>query len=317
VLLPELADAYAQEPARWIALQALLDAGDARVAAGGEVETGWILASLLFPVLSASMGFGPDGRVHPRRGPQVRELAEPLLRPLALRLRVSRRDQEHARQILLALQRMVPARQPRRALVHSLTRRPAFPDALATLCRLGEWLGGDVAEAAAFWTEAAAGREPAAPSPAAGAVEAREGGRRRGRRRGGRGRRRGERGTEVSAGESAAEPEPAAVPQAPRARRTGRERAHTGRPEARPGMPPPWDDDYFFAALPTVPDLGEGDPGDRYGARTIAAAPDGEPAPEPVLSEEGAEPADTGARRRRRRRPRRRRPAGEPGGTAD
>jgi hypothetical protein len=251
--------------------------------------------------------------VQGRRGLQVRDLVEPFLRPLSLRLRVSRRDQEHARQILLALQRMVPARQVRRSLAHALVRRPAFADALATLRCLGVHLGGEVADAAAFWTEAAAGREPV--PPAAETVVA-DGSRpataepRRRRRRGGRGRQQ----RRDEGGEAVATTEPARP--APDSRRNGRERAPAPRPESRPGMPPPWDDNYFFAALPTVPDLGDADPGDRYGAATVAS-PMEETETEAAGAAEaaaGAEPAGgAGARRRRRRRPRRRRPAGDPG----
>jgi len=313
ILLPELAPAYAEHPERLPELHALLDAMDARIAAGGEVETGWILAALLFPALAEPLGFRPDGRVQGRRGLQVRDLVEPFLRPLSLRLRVSRRDQEHARQILLALQRMVPARQVRRSLAHALVRRPAFADALATLRCLGVHLGGEVADAAAFWTEAAAGREPvplAAETVVAGGTRPATAEPRRRRRRGGRGRQRRDEGGEAEATTEPARP-------APDSRRNGRERAPAPRAEARPGMPPPWDDNYFFAALPTVPDLGDADPGDRYGAATVASPIEetaAEGTTEAAEAPEGAEPAGgAGARRRRRRRPRRRRPAGDPG----
>jgi poly(A) polymerase len=320
VLLPELATHYADRPGRMAELQALLACTDTRIADGGDVETGWILASLLFPVLSESMGFRADGSVQGRRGPQVRELAEPILRPLALRLRVSRRDQEHARQILLALQRMVPAHHVRRALVHSLTRRPAFADALTMLRCLGERLGGDVAEAAAFWVETAAGRQPVAPASvperaAADQAEGRERESRRRRRRGGRGRRRGgdREGTPEAVRETAAEPARTGND----GKRPARERTRPPRPEARPGMPPPWDDNYFFAALPTVPDLGDADPGDRYGAGSVATAPPEVEATSPAEADEAAVPAEASAGRRRRRRTRRRRPAGDAGGPTD
>jgi poly(A) polymerase len=331
VLLPELAPAYHGRPERVAELQALLDAIDARVAGGGPVETGWILAALLFPALSESLGFRADGRVQARRGPQARDLADPILRPLSVRLRVSRRDQEHARQILLALQRMVPTRNLRRSVVHSLTRRPAFTDALATLRALGTRLGGEVAEAAAFWQEAADGREPvaaAAPRPPLEEGEGRQEGTRRKRRRGGRGRRRSGEAAAPADGaqEVAVKPALAATAatssadgaESARRRRNGRERSRAPRVETRPGMPPPWDDNYFFAALPTVPDLGDVDPGDRYGAATVATTPPEMDTPDEGGVEEAAEGSpDSAPRRRRRRRPRRRRPAGEPGGIAE
>ena len=58
-----------------------------------------------------------------------------------------------------------------------------------------------------------------------------------------------------------------------------------------PKLPPVWDDNYFFAALPTVPQL-EGDEAgsDRYGARALAVAT--ETAAE---TDETGEPRDSSA----------------------
>ena len=74
---------------------------------------------------------------------------------------------------------------------------------------------------------------------------------------------------------------------------------------ARADLPPPWDDNYFFAALPSVPNLDErDDPGDRYGAVALAS--------ETVPQENGdgsPEEAGGAAAPRRKRRSRRRRRA--------
>ena len=60
-------------------------------------------------------------------------------------------------------------------------------------------------------------------------------------------------------------------------------------------MPPPWDDDYFFAALPTAPtDAQDDGQGDRYGASGVAAAaPQASDAP--AVSAPRSEPEAQGA----------------------
>ena len=75
-------------------------------------------------------------------------------------------------------------------------------------------------------------------------------------------------------------------------------------------MPPKWDDDYFFAALPNVPEMkGEEAQGDRYGAVVVAPSADGE-SKEPAGRESedkavAAADSDGEATPRRRRRRRR------------
>ena len=64
-------------------------------------------------------------------------------------------------------------------------------------------------------------------------------------------------------------------------------------------MPPPWDDDYFFAALPSAPEiLGDDTKGDRYGAGSVT---------ETTAESPSDEPAEDTPRPKRKRRRRRRR----------
>ncbi|HEX4825070.1 MAG TPA: CCA tRNA nucleotidyltransferase [Candidatus Polarisedimenticolaceae bacterium] len=262
IILPEVASLYAENGAERRALLALLDAIDRRWAAGAAVGTAEIFSALLFAAAAPQLGWplGGEERREPRG--DVRGIIEAVLRPIALRLRLSRRDQEHTRQTLIILQRMVPWKPLRRGTRHTLMRRPAFADALAMLDALGPVLGGIFAESATAWRESLdepgaqavpaheAAHEAAHERPAEGT----NGGERR--RRGRRGGRRRHREREESPSAPASSPAPAPV------------RAAT--------MPPVWDDNYFFAALPSVPkrhtESSDGDT-DRYGADVVAASP--------------------------------------------
>jgi hypothetical protein len=87
------------------------------------------------------------------------------------------------------------------------------------------------------------------------------------------------------------------------------------RPASRTNLPSPWDDNYFFAALPTVPKLDEeADDTDRYGAATVARGIESPPAKEDSAEAPAEASGPAGRKRRRRRRPRRPRP---PGGGPD
>jgi len=292
IVLPEIAPHYDEREESWKLLGALLDEMDRRQRDGQAVSTGVIFAALLLPVVREELGWVEDGQVRPPKGVDVRALADPVLRPLAVRLRVSRKDQETCRQILLTLFRMVPPRKARRNTRRSILRRECFADAVWILGALGRALGGEFPAAHQHWSraaESAAGPPPAArrrePKPAdAEPPKAAEAG--AGRRRRSRGHRGGAKGGQ--------EPRPAPGP----------------RKEGGKEMPPPWDDDYFFAALPSVPRMkGDDKQGDRYGAAAVAAAS----APEP----QDEAPEETGAesrpKRKRRPRRRRRRPAGSDG----
>jgi poly(A) polymerase len=291
IVLPEIARSYRERPESGKILGALLDDIDRLQAKGREVPTGAIFAALLLPALYEELGWSADGEVRPMKGLDVRALADPVLRPLAVRLRVSRKDQETCRQILLTLFRMVPPRRARRNTRRSILRRECLPEALWILGSLGRELGGEFPAAHEHWVRAAesASATPSAPKRSAGPADSEKpkpaaGGAKRKRRS--RSRRRPE--------------------------KDGKQARPTPSPRKEDGkeMPPPWDDDYFFAALPSVPNMkGEDKQGDRYGAAAVA------PSPEPAEEDEAQKATDGGDRPKRKRRPRRRRR--RPSGTAE
>jgi len=275
VVLPELQSHYGTEGPERDALLALLGALDARVGGGLEVTAGEIFAALLFAPLAPKLGWalapgpGTGGPHH-----DARTVVDDVLRPIAVRLRVARKDQERARQALATLARMVPLRAMKRGVRAAIQRRPAFSDAWWMLEALAPVLGGHFAAARADWAEhlARPGVEPAAddalPETARPDGPERAGKRRRGRR-GGRGRRK-------DAPAIAAVPSPAPAAPAPAKK-----------------LPAVWSDDYFFAALPSVPELAteEGDT-DRYGAARVA--------PVEVTASNSSPPASPARRRSRR-----------------
>ena len=272
VILPELAKTYGENGTERRILFALLDAIDTRWKGGREVFPGEIFSALLFPALAPGLGMAIDARSgRGREARDARTFVDEALRPIALRLRIARKDQEHTRQTLATLQRMVPLKPLRRGAKLALQRRPAFRDAMAMLDALGPVIGGEFEAARIAWTETAASPhagpahgmiEEAATSAAAEPVEERSGKRRRGRR-GGRGRRR------EPAGDVAAAPPRSGI-DAP--------------PVAAPAkLPPVWDDNYFFAALPSVPASVEGDDASDSGRYIAGVVPvtDSSPAVEP------------------------------------
>jgi hypothetical protein len=202
---------------------------------------------------------------------------------MALKLRAARKDQEHCRQILLTLYRMVPARNLRRAARQSLAQRPCMRECVWILEVVAKRLGGDFESSYQDWSSA----EFRAQKPGRAADRRKTASRRSARGDAPEGRRRSSR--------------------KPR-RRSGKQgqRATDGKPEGdRPpkerkeDLPPPWDDSYFFAALPSVPEgSGEDDGTDRYGAATVGKpeAPAGDAATQPPA------PARSKPKRRRRRR---------------
>jgi poly(A) polymerase len=290
VILPELRELYSGQDRCRELLFKLLEGLDRRTAQDITPDTGEILALLLLPGLTGPLGWTDDGRASQPRGLHTRDLVDETLRPLAIRLRVSKRDQETCRQIVMTLFRMVPHDRMRRNVKRSLLRRQCLPSAIWILERLGESFGGAFADAAAHWTKyrdhVAGDAAPQAPDEPKREDES------RGRRRGSRGRR-GRRGRKTS------EQEP---------RDESKER-----PKPKPGEDG-WDEDYFFTALPTVPQLGdEGEP-NRYGKGQTASGDTGvEPeADAEAGTEGGAEPSKPPASGRRPRRRRRRRRAASP-----
>lgn len=239
VVLEEVAGFYREDPEAKELLLSCLASFDVRFG-GEDVATGEILAALLLPPAMRNIGWKKDGSAAPvARGTDVRTLSDEWLRPLSLRLRVPRREQERCRQALATLVRMVPVSSVRRAMRRSLPQRGVFADAMALLAALAERYGGDYNASIESWNSGTA-------APVDPVKREDDGGRRsKGRRR----RRRGGKGRE----------------QQPVSSTEG-----SPRPEAKTEKPAKWDDDYFFAALPSVPDLGAPDAGDRYGASSVA-----------------------------------------------
>jgi hypothetical protein len=230
----------------------------------------------------------------------VRDRIDAVLRPLSLRLRVPRREQEHCRQILTTLFRMVPADGARRqgGRRSGITRASAA-SSLWMLEELAALREGVFAESLAAWRE---GPRPAAPSDEA--KEAREsgapGGRRR-RRRGGRGRGR----RPATGGPDGERPAVAAEAKTP---------AAEPRRKPAPRGPARWSDDYFFEALPSVTGLELEDGRERYRSSTdheTAGPAHAEPSSgnghraEAAGDEGGGDESAAAPKKRRRRRGRR------------
>jgi poly(A) polymerase len=293
VIVPELADTYRENGPERRVLFALLDVIDARWNDGRDVYPGEIFAALLFASVAAALGLPLDpGAPAKRDGRDDRTLVDDALRPMALRLRIARKDQEHTRQMLTTLRRMVPFKPMRRGARLALMRRPAFGGAMVMLDALAPVLGGEFAAARVAWSEAVAAPGAAAAPGAVEAFDANEAdetpapleggrGKRRRGRRGGRGRRKVGGGQHVAgAGPVArpAHPPAAAAPPAPSA-------VAAAAAARAPKLPPVWDDNYFFAALPSVPTHvaveDETDSG-RYGGGVVPVTePDQQDKPSP------------------------------------
>jgi poly(A) polymerase len=290
IILPEFARRYAGcEEDRSLMFE-LLDGIDRRQQRELEPTTGEILTALVLPTIRDVIGWR-DGKAEQPRGLNAREIVDDVLAPVARRLRLARKDQEQCRQIVTTLFRMVPARRLRRTTRRGILTRDCLPSALWMLEVLENRFGNDFTQALQYWrraTEEVAGAEAAAreprPAAAGGVRPERARGRRGGRRRGGTGG----------------------------GRRTPREAPVAHRDEIPPARV---DDDYFFSALPSVPELDGEESGDRYGAGKL------EPETPPEASR-AASDASTGAasdgpparrRRRGRRGGRRRRRTATPG----
>jgi poly(A) polymerase len=290
VILPELSATYGEGGPERRILFALLDAIDARWKSGRDVYPGEIFSALLFCAVAPGLGLTIDPKSAAKRdGRDGRTQVDDALRPIAVRLRIARKDQEHTRQALTTLARIVPLKPMRRGAKVALMRRPAFGDAMAMLEALAPVLGGEFAAARTAWSESLAGHGAAAAAspghadsaeshPADDAPPPSEGGRgkRRRGRRGGRGRRKDRTSDVATSPELAGMPTPSpAQPPAPATVVTAR----------GPKLPPVWDDNYFFAALPSVPThVGTDDETDsgRYGGGVVPVTdgvPDDKPSP--------------------------------------
>jgi len=268
IILPEVAKAYGGNKSAWALLSALMEQIDSRHKKGEQAGTGTILAVLLLPALLERFGWHPDGTVEPPQRLDTRQVADQLLGPLSKRLHFARKDQEHCRQILIALFRMVPERTRRRINRRALLARDCFPGALLILGAMDGLFHGEFAAAREFWSRAAKSSGQAkrpAPEQKQATAKSRSEQRRR-----------------------------------PKSRRPAD--AAPRKPDKSASPPPDWDDgEYFFAALPSVPEMpAEEGKGDRYGASAVAppAKPPAKPPAEPPVEPE---------KPKRKRRPRRRR----------
>jgi len=252
VILPEFGSLYGDRPKAWEALDNLLEAIDLRLEKGKTADTGEILAVLVLPLLFEKLGWSDDGTARWPRGMDVRKVVDDLIRPLAQRLRVARKDQEVCRSIIMTLFRMVPHKKTRPSTRKAILHRPCLPQALWILARLGQILGNEFQYSAVFWEES--GKDAPCPGEQRERGESdehAEGTSRSARRRRSRKRRKQEDGGEAQP-EQEAQPARKAQPekQAPRGRKQAPQR------EPDPNMPSPWSDNYFFAALPSVPEPG-------------------------------------------------------------
>ncbi|HXV74712.1 MAG TPA: CCA tRNA nucleotidyltransferase, partial [Candidatus Polarisedimenticolaceae bacterium] len=160
IVLPELAAAYGDDERVWKLLYRFLERFDARIGGGGgEVQTGQILAALLLPALMSDLGFHFDGSVARPESSDLGAAIDRYRRPLAARLRASRRDQEQCRQLLLTLERLVPRDRLHRNTKRALSRRLALADAMDLLHGLGAVLGGEFSASARAWEGEAGGRD--------------------------------------------------------------------------------------------------------------------------------------------------------------
>ena len=298
VILPEVHALYAgRERCREMLLD-LLDGLDQRTAGGIVPDTGEILALLVLPGLVDALGWTADGKASQPRALNTRDLVDETVRPLAIRLRFSRRDQETCRQIVMTLYRMVPHDRVRRNAKRSILRRQCLPSAKWILERLGKTFGGVFSSAATYWGKYQG--EPVEEERPSREREERPGeAPGRSRRRGARGRRGGAHRQDGRRTDGGKDEGSAAS-------------SEKERPKPKPGEDG-WDDDYFFSALPTVPQLGEDDgKPNRYGTVPTGSIEN--------KNENDEETASTPPERRRPRRRRRRRRGPAPvaaGETAD
>jgi poly(A) polymerase len=207
VLVPELHRLLAREGDHVGAERLIqtLDAIDALVRAGYNPSNALLVCALTAPFIFDQL-FDSDGDAQQNR--DAIAIIEQLAEPIVLSMRVSRRDAERARQILVAERRLGPSKK-RRGRPMALVRRDWFGDALTLFELMHPHAEGEVADEIARWHRLMreGGEHPSPPTGghAPHAHAAAEGGeprKRRRRRRGGRRRKRGETG-ELPASDSA------------------------------------------------------------------------------------------------------------------
>ena len=126
-----MAKAYGGSESARSLLNRLLETIDRRFESGHPTGMGQILVVLLLPLLERQIGWTDHGRPESLRDAQVRELVDELLRPLAMRLRLARKDQEHCRVVISLLARLVQFRRLRRNSRRAILRRSCLPDAIS------------------------------------------------------------------------------------------------------------------------------------------------------------------------------------------
>ncbi len=286
VILPEFAGSYRQDKNAVATLDRLLTAMDKRTADGREAETGEILAVLAVPILFDKLGWNRNGTAAWPQGVDMHRVVDDLVRPLAQRLRISRKDQELCRTLVMTLFRMVPHKKTRPNVRRAILNRDCFPAAVWILTALGEMLGGEFKESAAHWGSARresggdTDRQPSGDRPS-GSGRSRSSRRRRSR---------GGRSQEGTGKEKEPQGKKPAV------------KRPSSAPKPDPNMPSPWSDNYFFAALPTVPE----------GADVPGPEPEPQSAKDRPAEDKPSTGGDAEPVKKKRRRRRRRKPAGEP-----
>jgi poly(A) polymerase len=199
VLVPELHRLLAREGDHVGAERLIqtLDAIDALVQGGYNPSNALLVCALIAPFVFDQL-FEADGDAQQTRDSIA--IIEQLAEPIVQSMRVSRRDAERARQILVAERRLVPSKK-RRGRPMALVRRDWFGDALTLFELMHPHAEGEVADEIARWHRLMreGGEHPPSPSGgrgpqgAAGPVgDDGEPRRRRRRRRGGKRRHRGE-----------------------------------------------------------------------------------------------------------------------------
>jgi poly(A) polymerase len=197
VLVPELQRLLSREGDHVGAERLIqtLDAIDALVQGGYTPSNALLVCALIAPFVFDQL-FDGDGDAQQSRDSVA--IIEQLAEPIVQSMRVSRRDAERARQILVAERRLGPSKK-RRGRPMALVRRDWFADALTLFELMHPHAEGEVADEIARWhrlmREGGEHPQPGGGRGPQGASGDDAGGgppRRRRRRRGGRRRRRGE-----------------------------------------------------------------------------------------------------------------------------
>jgi len=195
VLVPELHRLLAQEGDHVGAERLIqtLDAIDALVRSGYNPSNALLVCALIAPFIFEQL-FEAEGDAQQTR--DAIAIIEQIAEPIVQSMRVSRRDAERARQILVAERRLGPSKK-RRGRPMALVRRDWFADALQLFELMHPGAEGEIADEIARWHRlmreggdhpppSGAGGHVAGPAAADGEPR-----KRRRRRRGGRRRRRG------------------------------------------------------------------------------------------------------------------------------